>query len=52
MLEINEGAETCSGSENHDRLRCDEVNNCKLDPARVQDARYARTLHFVSIHMR
>ena len=41
MEEINESARKCCEPESLDELAWNDVNNCKLDPARVRAARMA-----------
>ena len=41
MTEINERTDKCHELETHDEYAWDDVNNCKLDPARGRDERKA-----------
>ena len=46
MVEINESAHKCYEPESHDEFAWDDVNNGKLDPARVRAARMAEMEYF------
>ena len=42
MEEVNESADRCHEPETHDEFALDDVNNCKLDPARVREGVHER----------
>ena len=44
--EINESAHKCCEPESQDELAWNDVNNCKLDPARLREARMAEMEYF------
>ena len=46
MEEISESADKYHEPENHDDVAWDDVNNCKLDPARVREERKAGMDYF------
>ena len=46
MEEINESAPQCCEPESRDELAWNDVNNCKLDPARLREARMAEMEYF------
>ena len=46
MEEISESADKCHEPEHHDDFEWDDVNNCKLDPARFRVARKAEMEYF------
>ena len=49
MEEINEGADKCHEPETHDEFAWAEVNNCKLDPPRVREARETGVEYFLKM---
>ena len=51
MDEINESADKCHEPENHRNFAWDDVDNCKLDPARVQEARKVDMEYFQKMHV-
>ena len=50
MTEINERADKCHELETHDEYAWDDVNNCKLDPARGREARKEDMEYFQKMH--
>ena len=48
--DINESADRCHASGNHNEVAWDDVSNCGLDPTQVREARKAEMEYFQKLH--